>query len=548
MHNYLFRDELSSGVLQSDVAATYSYNSGDDEEDDSALLITRPEENWDDNDMITSEGDEQTTNKAHSVIDNAKTKHKANLHVADQNNSEISPVNQSKNAKRRIKKLNQSKSYSTEQEGQLEESQKMDHSKNAAGDHNIDDGKTDQNMELEGQLEESQKMDHSKIAAGDHHIDDGKTDQNMELFKSPLPETGLPVSGKGDLKSYRNTAKARRGRKRAKTDEKSAEAKTPVGSAAKIGQLVTPTIAQNHDIMNNYTTPLMDEVLQQSTLDEASKAPKKRRQSAPNTTDLEKLRALTSGRRVTRSLLATQQSVAKASPAKLQSSQDIALNPTSRNNVNQNNDFDNASLAKPQPSQDLALNPTNRNNDNQNDGFDDACSMMDPSGDARSTVHRQRQEHLHTGTDSMKPDGASEIKEHKISSQNINLKLHHNTPEQAFNTAENKTASAEIDAGNGSPLLNIENLIPRLLDQKADESFMSMSDYSSSGSRSSDINSSPMMNESANSNPILEKALRNLRCTASESPSVSNRRITRSSPGLLSPALSGVSEVRFINH
>ena len=518
MHNYLFRDEHSSGVLQSDVTATYSYDSGDDEEDDSALLITRPEESWDDNDMITNEEDEQTTDKPHSVIDNAKTKHKENLHVADQNRSEISPVNQSKNAKRRSKKLlKQSKLYTTEQEGQLEESQKMDHSKNAAGDHNIDDGKTDQNMELEGQLEESQKMDHSKNAAGDHHIDDGKTDQNMELFKSPLPETGLPVSGKGDIKSYRDTTKARRGRKRTKTDEKSAEANTPVGSTAKIGQLVTPTIAPNHYIMDNYTTPLMDEVLQQSTLDEASKAPQKRRQSAPNTTDVEKLRALTSGRRVTRSLLATQEAVAKTSPAKLQPSQDLALNPTNRNNVNQNNDFDNA------------------------------CSMMDPSGDARSTVHRQRQVQLHTGTDSMKPDGASEIKEHKISSQNINLKMHHNTPEQAFNTAENKTASTEIDVGNGSPLLNIENLTPRLLDQKADESFMSMSDYSSSGSRSSEINSSPMMNVSTNSNPILEKALMNLRCTASESPSVSNRRITRSSPGLLSPALSGVSEVNFMN-
>ena len=486
MHNYLFRDELSSGVLQSDVAATYSYDSGDDEEDDSALLITRPVENWNDNDMITNEEDEQITDKPHSVIDNAKTKHKANLHEADQNRSEISPVNQSKNAKRRSKKLNQSKLYSTEQEGQLEE---------------------------------SQKMDHSKIAAGDHNIDDGKTDQDKELFKSPLPETGLPVSGKGDLKSYRNTAKARRGRKRTKTDEKSAEAKTPVGSTAKIDQLVTPIIAPNHDIMDNYTTPLMDEVLQQSTLDEASKAPQKRRQTAPNTTDLEKLRALTSGRRVTRSLLATQEAVAvaKASPAKLQSSQDIALNPTNRNNVNQNNDFD------------------------------DACSMMDPSGDARSTVHGQRQVQLYTGTDSMKPDGASEIKEHKIPSQNINLKMHHNTPEQAFNTAENKTAPADIDAGNGSPLLNIENLIPRLLDQKADESFMSMSDYSSSGSQSSDLNSSPMMNVSTNSNPILEKALMNLRCTASESPSVTNRRTTRSSPGLLSPALSGVSEVRFMN-
>ena len=507
MHNYLFRDEHSSGILQSDVAATYSYDSGDDEEDDSALLITRPEESWDDNDMITNEEDEQTTDKPHSVIDNAKTKHKENLHVADQNRSEISPVNQSKNAKRRSKKLlKQSKLYNTEQKGQLEESQKLNHSKNVAGDHHIDDGKTDQNMELEGQLEESQRMDHSKNASGDHHID-----QNMELFKSPLPETGL--------KSYRNTEKDRRGRKRTKTDEKSAEAKTPVGSTAKIAQLVTPIIAPNHDIMDNYTTPLMDEVLQQSTLDEASKAPQKRRQTAPNTTDLEKLRALTSGRRVTRSLLATQEAVAvaKASPAKLQSSQDLALNPTNRNNVNQNNDFD------------------------------DACSMMDPSGDARSTVHRQRQEQLHTGTDSMKPDGASEMKEHKISSQTINLKMHHNTPEQAFNTAENKTASAEIDAVNGSPLLNIENLIPRLLDQKADESFMSMSDYSSSGSRSSDINSSPMMNVSANSNPILEKALRNLRCTASESPSVSKRRTTRSSPGLLSPALSGVSEVNFMN-
>lgn len=83
--------------------------------------------------------------------------------------------------------------------------------------------------------------------------------------------------------------------------------KTQTGSEkpVKTDPVSTPLVPVNTAAeASSYTTPQMDEAIQLLTRTEANKAPQKRRQNQEVTTTEEKLKALTAGRRVTRSLLA----------------------------------------------------------------------------------------------------------------------------------------------------------------------------------------------------------------------------------------------------
>ena len=354
------------------------------------------------------------------------------------------------------------------------------------------------------QGENVKTTDYSKTIVKDTQVGEEKVDKNLELFKSPLPDMGT------------NNKRPRRGRKITKKDEKSAEVRTPVGSFAKISNLVTPTVPRNFDTLDNYTTPQMDEVLQQHALEVASKAPQKRRQSAPNTTDLEKLRALTSGRRVTRSLIACQEAITKMSSEQMHSTQGHGSNLTDR-----------------------------IIDDNKHD-FENACNLMDPSGDARSTVSRQRKEQLRTETTTNLAN-FKDVKHAELMGQNRSQEMKQSSSTSNISEQDKSIVTVTNKTENDSPVLKFENMVHRSLAQHTDESFISMSDYSSTDSQSSEIQSSPLVDMIENSNPVLEKALRNLRCTTSGSPKLfTNERVTRSSPVLLSPALSGVSEVRCI--
>lgn len=351
----------------------------------------------------------------------------------------------------------------------------------------------------------------------DMEVDKEKCDASAEMFKSPLLDTC-------------KVARIRKGRKGTKSGQKSAEVTTPVGLSAKLSQLATPSVPQNLSTRDKYATPQMDEILQQLTLQAASKAPQKKRLSAPTTTELEKLRVVTAGRRVTRSLIAAREALETLPPEYSQVSEEIA---------------------------------DNRSNEKQTNEEEIACNLMDPSGDARSANrHGKAVEKENNKSDNhrifpnkdentkCKDDAEKKIhpgiegpeKEFPHFIPDVSNESHCTTADKAFVNSRGHTEKEKLHFKDRTRFYHCS------MDQHAEESFRSTSEGSSSGSPSSVASStSYTMTLGLSTNPVLEKALRNLQCTGSDSPELFIEGIAkRSSPGLLSPSLSGVSEVHTI--
>ena len=484
----------------------------DDDEDDSALLITRQEEDCETSEM-TNDGLDHQNNQ----INNGAT----DLNSFNENMNDLQHNTNETNAHAEglesdiENNLNQNTSISIQKERMETEIKTIANKRKSSDQTQMNERKSKRakkestnNMDVSSAHNE-QMQTNSVLKAENfqehQHQQVNKENVNSagDVFKSPLPDTVKP-------------SKARKGRKKTKVDKRSAEMTTPVGSSSKLKELVTPTITQNMITGDNYTTPQMDEVLQQLTLEAASKAPQKKRQSFTNSTDFEKLRALTSGRRVTRSLIA-----AKAIEVKSKEQEDSAAFGGPESHV--------------EPSYELG-----------ND-----CDRMDPSGDARLAnkpiQSNRRNSHK---PEAVEVDIKAENKENQIPNEMKAEQEHSDITDNLTGTSVHKHVDDfRKHTKQDSPHFRIANagiFYHRSNEQQRDDSFRSMSEDGSSSSQKTDTSSSPVIPLGENTNPVLEKALKNLRCTGSHSPQqVVESMDTRASPGLLlSPALSGVSEVR----
>ena len=512
-HKLIFSKMLLT-VFRSDAAGLQNFETtavvhfdgeeDDDDEDDSALLITRQEEDCENSEM-TNDG-----------IDNQNNETDKN--TADQNSFDESMNEQQGNIKETNDHTegmesdtenNLIKNKSTKVQSEIMESvtettanKRKSSDENQLNQRKSKRVKKESTSNTEISCEQSEHMLINSVPNAEDLPEQKRCMEGVngagDVFKSPLPETAKPSKG-------------RRGRKRTKVDKKSAEMTTPVGSSSKLKELVTPTISQNMITGDNYTTPQMDEVLQQLTLEAASKAPQKKRQSGTNANELEKLKALTSGRRVTRSLLAAKEASEKKTK-ELEHSADYG--------------------------------EADEYNEPRYEGGN-ACDQMDPSGDARLANRLAKTDKSQkTAKDVMKTLNNKENQEPNVVQSE---QEHSDKTENLTVAAVDKHIDDFRKTKQDSPHFRIAKagiFYHRSMEQ-ADDSFRSMSEDSSSSSQNTDSSSSQVIPLGQNTNPVLEKALRNLRCTGSHSPQeITDSLDTKASPGLLlSPALSGVSEV-----
>lgn len=96
------------------------------------------------------------------------------------------------------------------------------------------------------------------------------------------------------------------GPKGSATNKRSGRKIRPNAPLSNLPAVLTPLVINSNEETEKYTTPQMDEVLQKLTIHEVNKAPQKRRHSYESVDTIEKMKAIVSGRRVTRSLLALQ--------------------------------------------------------------------------------------------------------------------------------------------------------------------------------------------------------------------------------------------------
>ena len=488
-----FRNEYNTSPLLTEPDIRYSDDSDDD---DDAVLITRQEEDCETTDITTAEQDEvvnqERNNRKTSEVNPLETNQKQSVNQGETSQTLNQP--KPKVTKRKHSGANQGNQHKKSPLSKLPK-------------------KSDTTETHKQAYQEKNQLDVRKDLVADEFDNsfmDKRSDNNEEQFKSPLPDIGKP--------------RLRRGRKRKQEDARSAEVTTPVGSASRLTQLVTPTGTQHVETVNSYTTPQMDEDLQNETLAAAIKAPQKRRQSAPNTTDIEKLRVLTAGRRVTRSLIAAKEVVEKMSPELPHTPHDHKAHVAER-----------------------------RRNEVQNNLYqlENACNLMDPSGDARSIVNKRDQTNLTTENKdvSMSIDASYGDEHAEVLDTDKNFEIRSDTPKQPFNTlvVDKNLAASVCKTETRNPYLKYEDMFCHRAvgGHQKNGPFKSLSEESSDASQDSEASSaSPITALSVNTNPVLEKALRNLRCTGSDSPKLLGEKTsTRSSPGILSPALSGVSEV-----
>ena len=513
----LSRTDNGPQVLETEAIVHYNCED-DDDDDDSGLLITRQEEDCETLEMTKDEIDHLKSQNDNGTTD----PYSFNEHMTDQQQNTDETNTQNDGTESGVKNdQNQYTSINFQKERVEAEIETVTMNKRKSSDqHQMNQRKNkrakkvssneDINMDVSYAHNEQIETVGNKLSGTDEiqEVQGNKENvESTEVFKSPLPDAVKPSKG-------------RRGRKRTKVDKKCAEMTTPVGSSSKLIQLVTPTVSHNMNIGHNYTTPQMDEVLQQITLEAASKAPQKKRESAPNATDLEKLRALTAGRRVTRSLIAAKEAIEKKSKEEEDSGADIG-----GIDINAEHTYE----------------------------VENACDLMDPSGDARSANRPIKNDRK----DSHKPEFTGVVmRTDNKDNQNPNeTRTEQDSTDITPDISDNLTrASVDKTVGNlrkstkqDSPYFRIANagvFYHRSTDQQADDSFRSVSEDGISSSQSTDTSSSPVTTLGQTTNPVLEKALRNLRCTGSDSPKLLIEKMdTRASPGLLSPALSGVSEV-----
>lgn len=149
-------------------------------------------------------------------------------------------------------------------------------------DCNANTGNNDVSVEIK-------KVNERRAELGTHaeNVIDGECNDDVH-FKSPMGSGSKKRSGRKDR--HRVPAHMR----------------TPDLLCGTV--VVTPQVASSSEEARVYTTPQMDEVLQKLTIHQVNKAPQKRRHSYESVDQLEKVKAVISGRRVTRSLLALRSS------------------------------------------------------------------------------------------------------------------------------------------------------------------------------------------------------------------------------------------------
>ena len=511
----VFRSD-AAGLQNFETTAVVHFDGGDqdddDEEDDSGLLITRQEEDCENYEMTNDGIDNQNNETDKNTADQNSFDESMNEQQGNTSETNDHTEGMESDTEKNLYKNESTKIQSEIMESEIETTAKK---RKSADENQLIQRKSkrvkkESTSSMEISCEQTEHLQIDSVPSPEDLPEQKRCMEGIngagDVFKSPLPETDKPPKG-------------RRGRKRTKVDKKSAEMTTPVGSSSKLKVLVTPTISQNMTRGDNYTTPQMDEVLQQLTLEAASKAPQKKRQSGTNANELEKLKALTSGRRVTRSLIAAKEASEKKTK-ELEHSAEYG-------GADEHNE------------------PTRYEGGN-------VCDQMDPSGDARLANRLAK-------TDRSPKTEAKDVMKTLNNKENQKPNVVKSEQEHSDKT-ENLTVAAvdkHIDdfrkqTKQDSPHFRIANagiFYHRSMEQ-ADDSFRSMSEDSSSSSQNIDSSSSPVIPLGQNTNPVLEKALRNLRCTGSLSPQeITDSLDTKASPGLLlSPALSGVSEVGVSNH
>ncbi|XP_053399744.1 uncharacterized protein LOC123557432 isoform X2 [Mercenaria mercenaria] len=327
-----------------------------------------------------------------------------------------------------------------------------------------------------------------------------------------------------------------------------------------------------------YTTPQMDEVLQKMTINEAKKAPQKQKYSYESANQLEKMKAVASGRRVTRSLVVhTAELNADGKEFEGTNERVVSLNKTgmikgkfdskkehrlSLKNMKKikdltdeegqcNNDikhfkeaekFDGRNLEntilKSESKNTRAKTNKRKCLETENLEVDENAIEMTPSGDASQTG----KDHVVKKVDSFifkmeandYSEGNTKIVKNKLpvskSGKNVKKQKRRHITSSEF--GEYNKDEAKDDFSLRSSVSSGSESLCSVRYGSSPASFVK----SPTSLRESSRNTEP-------TNPALEKVLHSLQSTRVTSPSWSFSNSSVSSPRLLSPALSGVSEL-----
>lgn len=164
----------------------------------------------------------------------------------------------------------------------------------------------------DGSLWEQESQVENLTSAGDGHPDTEDKSSKRVQRKRSAKSCGLD-----DIESGFKSPELQVKPKLRKTNK---ETRIETVGTTRYQPQATPVIPTTSSTAQSNSTPLMDEVLQKMTLSEANKAPQKRRHSQEAAAVEEKSKVAVTGRRVTRTLLASQSN-------KKQSKKADAFNP-----------------------------------------------------------------------------------------------------------------------------------------------------------------------------------------------------------------------------
>ncbi|XP_052282996.1 uncharacterized protein LOC127879926 isoform X2 [Dreissena polymorpha] len=344
----------------------------------------------------------------------------------------------------------------------------------------------------------------------------------------------------------------------------------PSWSQNKAVSQVTPDVAGlTVDDKSEYTTPQMDGVLQKLAIKEVNKAPHKRRQSRENAAHTKKCNSSAKGNGVTRSLMVTKLE-RDTIAADVKNVGNIEIKDTFASTFNDTCEDKNYKSVNKTKNKGIGKRKAKRNRALSLDDQETLAIAMDPSGDAsQNKLDFDNNNNTADGARGMIETQTEPAEEHNFTGDHpkpLKRKSRHSSrsPLASPLQAHKKSKTSDKDTSGATTPLDacISN---RFLKLQPSVSGSQSSFEGSSASSPSYLGLSPSLNvtpESTNSslssfrrlgkqsdrpsslNPALERVLEGLRSTRVtaelDCPLIGS---DRSSPCLLSPAMSGISEL-----
>lgn len=375
---------------------------------------------------------------------------------------------------------------------------------------------------------------------------------SMDVFKSPTPSNGKRKRGQ-----YSAPAKL----------------KTP-NLVSGVKTTVTPQVTGASMEQDNYTTPQMDDILQKLTINEVKKAPQKRRHSSDSVDQVERTRLASSGRWVTRSLMA-QRSVSLGS--EVMSSLDnegcknkIVVFQKQKEDMSAREEIEmprGTRGLKKQKQKGIEVRDTNNNNFDVYDFNEKVVNcpfkIMSEIQGQKKQLEKQTKENSAEESVALKPSG--DAGQNMDAAEELSALKEQIENRRNVGKRETKRRYQVTSSGEDVKKMKLDREEP-----KETQNFQEEKDSLSSGSQECTIGSNSSSTEFGSTPPsslrsltpvgilrsipalkttesTLEKVLQSLRSTTVGTPTWLYSDSNVSSPRLLSPALSGISELSSVS-